>query len=199
MENDIVVLKETCFLVIPAGTAHRLVEVRSVRRPALCTTSFCGSSGYAESPAQATAPAGRFSKQVVVRYEPVYPRTYRPAPEGFLTRLLWIDGDKLSGAPYMESVWFKCVNPSGPPSHTHEFGEIIGFLGTDPEHPEELGGVIELTVDGKVISSDKSFYTFIPAGVPHAPIIVPKLERPLIHFSGGEKGAYVRQMSGTDA
>ena len=192
LENDILVLDHTCFLFIPAGVAHGLLEVRNVRRPCLCTTCFYDESDYEESPATATEPKGKYANHVVEKYAPVQHREIPPAPEGFLTMLLWIDGEKLAGAPYMESVWFKCVNMSGPPCHTHEFGEVIGFLGADPDNPDDLGGEIQIVIDEKTISSTKSFYTYIPAGVSHSPILVPKLDRPLIHFSGGGKGNYIR-------
>ena len=191
IENDVLRLTETCFVFIPAGKAHGLLEIRELRRPVLCKTCFYDEPFYEDTPAVPTEPAGRYAGNFVVRYAPVS-GFLPPAPEGFLERILWIDGDKLKGAPYMEAVWFKTVNPSGPPSHIHEFDEVIGFLGTDPEHPDDLGGTIDIDVGGETFTCSKSFYTFVPRGTEHSPIIVPRLERPFIHFSGGGKGQYIR-------
>lgn len=191
IENDVLHLTETCFVFIPAGKAHGLLEIRDLRRPVLCNTCFYDEAFYEDAPAAPTEPAGRYAGNSVVRYAPVS-GFLPPAPEGFLERILWIDGDKLKGAPYMEAVWFKTVNPSGPPSHTHEFDEVIGFLGADPEHPDDLGGTIDIVVGGETFTCSKSFYTFVPRGAEHSPIIVPRLERPFIHFSGGGKGQYIR-------
>jgi len=117
------------------------------------------------------------------------------APEGFLTLLLWIDGQKLPGAPYMEAVWFKTSNNTGPEKHTHDFDEFIGFIGSDPTDPSELGAQVEFFIEGEKITITKSCLVYIPRGVEHSPILVPRLDRPVIHFSGGNGGDYVREGS----
>ena len=117
------------------------------------------------------------------------------APEGFLTFLLWIDGKKLKGAPYMEAVWFKTSNDTGPEAHAHDFDEFIGFVGTDPEHPEELGAEVQFYIGDEYFTVTKSCLVYIPRGVRHSPILVPKLSRPIIHFSGGNGGDYKREGS----
>ena len=114
------------------------------------------------------------------------------APEGFLTLLLWLDGKKLKGAPYVEAVWFNRTNDTGPAPHEHEFDEFIGFIGSDPQHPEELNAEVRFHIDGDVVSVTKSCLVYIPRGVRHSPILVPRMERPIIHFSGGVGGAYKR-------
>lgn len=190
IENDVLTLTRSCFLFIPAGRAHGLLEVRRLRRPVLSSTCFYDESDYEDTPAVPTEPAGRYAKNFVERYEPIK-RDVPNAPAEFIQPLLWIDNLKLPGAPYMEAVWFFAEGFRGPEPHTHSFDEVIGFLGTDPEHPEELGGEVQFIMDGVTYTSTKSFYLFAPRGVSHSPIIIPRLERPVIHFSGGGRETYV--------
>jgi len=158
-------------------------------------TCHLNTDTYVEKPAAPAAEEGKYANNSVEKYAPVDGKM-PTAPEGFLTLLLWIDGKKLSGAPYMEAVWFNTVNDTGPPEHEHDFDEFIGFFGSDPDNADDLGGEISFYVDGETYSFTKSCLIYIPRGVTHSPILVPKLERPILHFSGGNGGDYIR--SGTD-
>ena len=77
----------------------------------------------------------------------------------------------------------------GPAAHTHDFDEVIGFLGTDPDDPGALGAVT-FEVEGQTVAFDRSCVIYIPRGMRHSPILVPALERPIIHFTGGSGGDY---------
>jgi hypothetical protein len=189
LENDRLTLTQTSIVFIPAGIAHGNIEVRNVKKPVICYSCLMTSSYDQAVPAVPTAPSGTYQNNWVEKYAPV--DGFLPeAPEGFLTRLLWIDGKKLKGAPYLESVWFHTTNDTGPKTHFHDFDEIIGFLGSDPEHPGELGAEIQLLIDGEYLTVTKSCLFFIPRGVSHSPILVPKMDRSIIHFSGGNGGDY---------
>ena len=192
LENDKLTLTETCLVFIPRGVAYGRMTVANVKKPVINYFCLMNSSFYNEHSAEAKAPAGTYAGNVVVKYAPV-DGFLPPAPEGFLTRLLWLDGAKLSGAPYMEAVWFHTSNNEGPENHAHEFDELIGFLGSDPEHPDELHGEVTLLLDGETVAFSKSCVAYIPRGVTHSPILVPKLDRSIIHFSGGNGGDYARR------
>ncbi|MCL1829466.1 MAG: hypothetical protein FWG32_08260 [Oscillospiraceae bacterium] len=191
LENDVLKLNETCFVFVPKGAAHGDFEVKSLKKPVYCFTFLMSSDQKDDIPAEAQAAAGTYAGNVVKKYAPVSGKMPK-APEGFLTLLLWIDGKKLAGAPYTEAVWFNRINDEGPPEHEHEFDEFIGFFGSDMSRPGELCGEIEFFIDGKFVSFTKSCLIYIPRGVRHSPIIVPKLERPILHFSGGNGGDYIR-------
>jgi hypothetical protein len=195
IENDRLVLTHTCIVFVPAGTAHGRFEVRNLKKPVFQYTCHINTDIYEEIPAIATAAPGTYSGNWIEKYAPVNGRL-PSAPEGFLTLLLWIDAKRLSGAPYLEAVWFNTVNDEGPEAHTHDFDEIIGLFGTDIEHPEELGAELSFSIGDEIITVTKSCLVYIPRGLMHSPILVPKLQRPIIHFSGGNGGDYVR--NGTD-
>ena len=194
IENDKLVLTQTSIVFVPAGAAYGRLKIRHLKKPVFHYTCHTNTDNYEAFPAEATAPKGTYADSWVEKYAPV-DGFLPPAPEGFLTRLLWIDDKKLSGAPYLESVWFHTVNDTGPETHTHDFDEIIGFFGDDADHPEELNAELSFQIGDETLAFTKSCLLYLPRGVPHSPILVPKLERSLIHFSGGNGGDYIKKAS----
>ena len=192
LENDKLTLTETCIVFVPKGTAHGKMVAKNVTRPLIHYFCLLNSGTLEEEPARAIIPAGTFADHMVTKYAPV-DGFLPPAPEGFLTRLLWIDGLKLDGAPYMEAVRFHTANDEGPENHTHDFDELIGFLGMDPDAPDDLHGIVTLLVDGETVEFTKSCVVYIPRDVTHSPILVPRLDQSIIHFSGGNGGDYARR------
>jgi len=106
-------------------------------------------------------------------------------------RIVWMDPGAMPGTTYFEMMWFYAPREPGPPTHTHDFDEIIGFVGGDPENPKELGATVHFRLGDESYTFTKSVIIFIPAGMEHSPIHVEKVEKPFIHFSGGPaKSAY---------
>lgn len=194
IENDKLVLTQTSMVFVPAGVAHGRLKIRNLKKPVFHYACHTNTDKYEAFPAEATAPKGTYANHWVEKYAPVDGRL-PPAPPGFLTRLLWIDDKKLSGSPYLEAVWFHTTNDTGPESHTHDFDEIIGFFGDDAEHPEELNAEISFLLGGETVSFTKSCLLYIPRGVSHSPLLVPKMDRSVIHFSGGNGGDYIKKAS----
>lgn len=193
IENDKLTLTNTCAVFIPEGVAHGNMIVKDFRRPLYHYSCHLNTSVYENIPAEASAPEGQYANNYVERYAP--PDGKLPdAPEGFLKLLLFLDGKRLPGAPYLEAVWFCTTNDTGPEPHIHEdFDEFIGFMGTDPEHPDKLNAVVEFFIEDEKISVDKSCLVYIPRGLMHSPIYIPQMDRPILHFSGGNGGDYVRK------
>jgi hypothetical protein len=109
-------------------------------------------------------------------------------------RVLSLDGDIIKGAFYMETSWFL---PGDWPqktgslkdrtigAHTHNYDEVIAWVGTDPDDMYNLNGEIEIWIDGKQNIIDRSFLAFIPAGVEHGPINFRRIDKPMFHFTAG--------------
>lgn len=193
IENDVFDINETCLIYIPAGAAHALVEIKDVKQPVLCTSYHYSAPMYAEAPAQATAPKGTYENCHIEGDHPIDERVIPPEVMDRMLRLLWVDGRLIPGAPYLESLWFAKAGQNGPPSHVHGFDEIIGFIGGDPANPQELNGYVEYDLGETTVKSDKSVFIIVPTGVDHSPIRMPKVDRPLFHFSGGGKTGYDRE------
>jgi hypothetical protein len=198
IENDALTLTETCAVFVPGGAAYGDLAALSIDKPVLCYSCLLNSDALDGGiAADASAPAGTYAGNVITGYRP--PSGKLPdAPEGFLQLLLYLDGVRLPGAPYMETVWFMTSNDTGPAPHEHDFDEFIGFIGTDPRRPEELGAELLFYIGDEPVSVTKSCLVYIPRGVRHSPIIIPKMERPIIHFSGGNGGDYARRGAAAD-
>jgi len=111
------------------------------------------------------------------------------------SRVLALDGKVREGAFYMETAWFWPAKwPKGEEGtikeHSHPFPETIAFIGTNPDDIHDLGGEIELWIDGKQNIIDRSFLAFLPAGTKHGPLRIRKVSRPIFHFTAGPSGSY---------
>lgn len=122
----------------------------------------------------------------VKQFEPVPIWTPQEA-----SRLLFLDNDVLPGAFHLSLAWFwpgdwPPAKPGSEPrvkAHKHDYAEVLCFVGTNPDDINDLGGEVELWVDGKRNVSDKSFMAFVPAGVVHCPLYILKATRPIFHFN----------------
>lgn len=184
LENDRLKFEHPAFVFIPKDTAYGDIKVTEVTGPVLFFEIHETESENRYTEAEATKPAGTYVNHVVEKYERA-DGTLPEAPEGFLDLALWIDGAKLEGAPYMEAMWFMTPNPTGPPHHVHQFDELIGFISTDPDHPEELGAKLTLVMGEETLTITGSTVVCAPRGFWHAPLLVPELNRPIYHFTGG--------------
>ena len=112
---------------------------------------------------------------------PEFEKIYR----SYAHRILWMDGSVCPGAFQMSFVWQKTVPERDPifPEHEHTDDEIIGFIGSDPDDPYDLGGIVEFGVGGEMHRLTRSTLIFAPGGVPHGPMRVLKIERPIVHFA----------------
>jgi hypothetical protein len=113
------------------------------------------------------------------------------------SRVLALDDKVVKGAFYMETAWFwpgdwpKHKGPEGTiGEHSHPFPETVAFIGTDPNDVNNLGGEIEMWIDGKQNIIDRSFLAFFPAGTKHGPIRIRRIDRAIFHFTAGMGGNY---------
>ena len=114
-------------------------------------------------------------------------------------RLLSMDSEVIKDAFYMETAWFfpgdwpKNKGDIGTiKAHTHEFDEIIAWVGSDPNDKYNLNGEVEVWIDGKQNLLDRSFLCFVPAGVEHGPIKINRIEKPMFHFTAGMGRKYAK-------
>lgn len=112
------------------------------------------------------------------------------------THVMWLDGDVVPGAFYSECVWIWPECSSDKPAaeaHKHDFLEVVTFFGSNFEDPKDLGGEVELWLDGDKHVMTRSFLAYIPAGMVHCPLIVRNVKRPIFHFTVGLGGDYIRK------
>lgn len=109
-------------------------------------------------------------------------------------QVMYLDKDIIPGAFYVDCHWFWPGDwPQHQPAvkpHTHTFDEVLAYFGTNPDDPYDLGGVIEIWIDGKQNITDRTFMAFIPAGTLHGPILRKRIDRPIFHFAVGTGQSY---------
>jgi hypothetical protein len=111
-------------------------------------------------------------------------------PEDVRKRVLYLDEEVVKGAFYMATTWFFKGTGPGPDGHTHDFDEVLGFFGTNPDDVYDLCGEVEFWIEDEKYLLTNTFMAFIPAGIKHCPLRVIRADRPIFHFSVGPKGVY---------
>ena len=81
------------------------------------------------------------------------------------TRLTWINDKVIPGAFYFACSWYYRPPDRVVAAHTHDFNEILGFYGSDPQNPRNLGGEVEFWLEDEKYILTESFLVFIMAFV----------------------------------
>ncbi|MCL1827971.1 MAG: hypothetical protein FWG32_00585 [Oscillospiraceae bacterium] len=110
---------------------------------------------------------------------------FRAVYEKFSKRILWMDGNACPGAFQMNTAWYHSVPERDPifAEHEHGYGELIGFFGSNPGDPYDLGGIIEFSINKEAHKLTRTSLIFVPGGVAHNPLRILEVTRPIFHFS----------------
>ncbi len=110
----------------------------------------------------------------------------------FSNRILWIDDNVVEGAFQMNTAWYFDVPEKDPvfEEHAHDHGELIGFFGSNPDDPYDLGARMEATLNGDKYELTRTSMIFVPANMPHMPLRILQVDRPVFHFSIVMNGEY---------
>ena len=112
---------------------------------------------------------------------------------GKTSRVIWLDERVVSGAFLFNLSWYlKPLAVDRETGHTHDFDEILGFIGSDWKNPRELNGEVEFWLEDEKYILTKSSVVFIPKGVKHCPLKVLRADQPIIHFGTGPSARYTR-------
>ena len=113
----------------------------------------------------------------------------------YATRILWLDDKVVEGAFHMNCSWYlKAARTLEDKPHTHDTDEIIGFFGSDPQNPHDLGGEIEFWLEDEKYLLTKSCLIFAPKGVKHCPLVLKRVDRPIFHFTTVTGGQYTKKV-----
>jgi hypothetical protein len=107
----------------------------------------------------------------------------------FATRMTYLGGDRIKGAFHVGCSWYNKPPKKTFPAHTHDFDEVIGLYGSDPQNPRDLGGEIEFWMEDEKYIMTKSFLVFIPAGVKHC-LKINRIDQPIFHFGSATAQIY---------
>jgi quercetin dioxygenase-like cupin family protein len=191
------------FLVyIPAGMKHCPLRHITINRPIFHFTMGPGSMYTWEGPEKQSPQLEDKSKYFVYHDKPnlKLPAFRHPIPPERALRLFYLDSEVVPGANfYTEALWFWPRKmdlkpgeiPKGSPEpHTHTFGEFIGFFGSNTKDIHDLGGEVELWINGKKNVMHNSFLAYVPAGVEHCPLVIRRIDKPIFHFTAGPSQMY---------
>ncbi|MEM2424929.1 MAG: hypothetical protein QXU81_08125 [Candidatus Bathyarchaeia archaeon] len=198
LDDELHVINRSSLVFIPRGLKHCPIRFKRIGRPlwfmTLSPMSMYMRKAVEEPLTVRPSSEQKYSKYIVSEMKksglPQPPQNLPPhVPK--TTRILYIDNEVVEGAFYMECVWFgKGVEGGGSPPHIHDFNEVLGFLGSDPNNPRELNGEVELWINDERYVLTKSCMVFIPMEVKHCPLILKKVDKPILHFSTGPVSEY---------
>ena len=99
-------------------------------------------------------------------------------------RVFWLEDFVIEGAPSVICSWYtKATEEPGTIAHIHDFDEVVGLLGGDPDNPYDLGGEVEFWIEDEKYMLTKSCLIFCPKGVKHCPLHVRKVTRPIMFLA----------------
>ena len=110
------------------------------------------------------------------------------------THLLTVDGSRIKDFFYVDCRWFwqGSTTEAIDEPHTHEFDEVLGFVGSDRHDPHSLGGEITIWLNNEKQTLAKSSLIFIPAGLRHGPVRFDRIDTPIFMVAIAPTGHYSR-------
>ena len=142
---------------------------------------------------------GKYGKYIVQQlHEPGHiTDEFRAQYVKFARRILYMDTNVVPGAFQMNTSWYHNCTPKDElhGEHTHDFPEMIGFYGSDPDNPNELNAEIEFFIEGEKHLLTKSSLIYMPPDVKHLPLAVVKISKPVFHFSICMNPEYVDKLT----
>ena len=135
------------------------------------------------------------AKYIVTQLQmPEYQQSIDAEYSKFAKRILWLDDQVVEGAFHMNCSWYlSAATTFADKPHVHDTDEIIGFFGSDPARPYDLGGEVEIWLEDEKHIIDRSCLVFVPAGMPHCPLTFTRVDRPIFHFTTVIGHRYERQ------
>jgi len=99
-------------------------------------------------------------------------------------KIAGIDDARIPGSFHFVFTWvhpWEASNKTHGP-HVHPVPELLGYFGSDPNNPFDLGAELDIYMGEEMEKHtfNQSSLIYIPPNLPHAPIVIKKMERPYI-------------------
>jgi hypothetical protein len=109
------------------------------------------------------------------------------------TRIAWLDEKVVEGAFSVICSWYwKATEVEGTPLHRHDYDEVLGFFGSDPQHPRDLNGEVEFWLADEKYILKESCLIYIPKDLQHCPLRVLKADKPIFFLAISLSGKYYK-------
>ncbi len=195
-------INKCCLIYVPKGTRHCPIRFTRIDSPVLFFTGGL-STTYSRTATEFKtdkAAERNYAKYISYGVNPdkVSPEALKKWEELGKKNQSTVEGDRLldldsvPGAPYIDFVYLWKGSEKGPnhPEHSHDWGEVFGFIGTNRKDPRALGGEIEFWLGGEKYLITKSSLVWVPPRVKHCPIQFNRIDHPIILFTFGMTRQY---------
>lgn len=105
---------------------------------------------------------------------------------------VYIDEDLCPEAnTWLDIVWvWEQTDPRELPGlHAHPFAELVLLIGSDPRNLRDLGGEVSWGMgegeDQETFTLTKTTAIYVPPGLPHAPLVYNRVDRPILNIAIG--------------
>jgi hypothetical protein len=190
-------ITKSCLIFVPKGVRHCPIKFTRIGSPVLFFTGGLTTS-YSSTPTEFSDT--RASERDYAKYF-----SYGVNPDKLAQKktdngdqqvekkspiegIRYLDLDQVEGSPYIDFiyVWSGGSNVSAHPEHSHDWGEVFGFIGTKGRgNTGDLGGEIQFWIGGEKHVITKSSLVWIPPGLKHCPILQTRTDHPYILFTFG--------------
>jgi hypothetical protein len=112
------------------------------------------------------------------------------------THMLSLSDAIAKGALYCDTVWLwhkkGTQGVASEIAHTHDFDEILGFMGSSRDNPKVLNAEIEFWLGDEKYIITQSCLIFAPRNIPHCPLVFHRIDSPILFFTVGNGTNYTR-------
>ena len=204
IEDEKYIIDKSTLIFIPGGLTHCPIQVLRADRPIFHFTVVMGGK-YVPKPVDELKPTvdGSRLETSERKYEKNILQELR-MPEGKMpsaeymqraTKVLWMDGENTPGAFNVNVTWlWKATDFNHDEAHKHDYDEVIGFFGSDPDNPNDLNAEVEFWLEDEKYILTKSTLLFLPKGLTHCPLRVLDVSQPIFHFTTVRSGSYKQNL-----
>jgi hypothetical protein len=194
IDGQPIIFNTTTSIFIPKGIPHGPIVWKRITKPIIQMVFILG-NGYYERKlykrGSGSTPVLLPGKTSNIEYEEYVVRTpVREVGRGvknrqmptmtYMSRHLVLEANC-----YLECGWIYGMPEPNPHvfEHMHDYDELIIHFGSDPCHPEDLGGEIEYCVNGQPLTFNTTSCLFIPKGLKHGPLTWKKFTKPHVEMT----------------
>lgn len=204
IEDEQYILDKSTLIFAPGGLQHCPVQVLRADRPIFhFTVVMCGK--YIPKPVDELKPVvlgsgptkSERKNEKYILQELRMPEGKMPSAEykQRATKVLWMDGENTPGAFNVNVTWlWKATDFNHDEAHKHDYDEVIGFFGSDPDRPNDLNAVVEFWLGDEKHILTESTLLFIPQELTHCPLRVHSVSQPIFHFTIVRSGSYKQNL-----
>jgi hypothetical protein len=198
--DDKQVLTKSCLIFVPAGVKHGPIQFNMIKTPIFhVIITLSGKYSRKSADSNVSKPVNAVQQYAIItetktKFSVAASSGDTPPPRDpslKSARILHLEDDMAKGSFYVDFVWIYEGNGGAPaPEHIHDWVELIAMVGSDPDHPGDLGGAMSIVLGDETHVMTKSSLVCIPKGLKHCPWKFIGIKKPTLVFTAGPSGMY---------